>query len=75
MDVSMMAPLVLAAVVIAMIITAYEMHGSLNPASCPECPHCLALAAERERLDRELDTWYARQNGLDHKDDDDRRIG
>jgi hypothetical protein len=75
MDVSMMAPLALIAVVIAMIVTAYEMHGSLSPASCPECPHCLALAAERERLDRELDTWYARQNGLDHRDDDDRRIG
>lgn len=71
----MMAPLVVAAVVIAMIFTAYEMRRSLSPDSCPECPHCLALAAERERLDRELDTWYARRNGLDHKDDDDRRIG
>jgi hypothetical protein len=75
MDVSMLGPLALFALLVAVVVTAYEMHAALNPASCPECSHCTALALERERRDRELDTWYAQRHGLDTKDDDDRRIG
>jgi hypothetical protein len=70
-----MAPLALSALAIAMIVTAYEMRASLAPATCAECPHCKAIAAERERRERELETWYAKRNGLDVDDDDDRRIG
>ena len=51
------------------------MRVSLEPASCAECPHCQALAAERERHDQELQTWYARSEGIDPDEDDDRRIG
>jgi hypothetical protein len=75
MDGSVLAPLGLAALVGAMIITLYDMGVSLRPAACPECSHCRALAeadaAEQERLARE----YARRVGLSDEDDDDRRIG
>jgi hypothetical protein len=75
MDTTSFLPIALVALFVAMLITAYEMRLSLAPASCAECPHCRALAAEREERERELQTWYARTHGLDGDDDDDRRIG
>jgi hypothetical protein len=56
-------------------VMAYELRASLAPPSCPDCPHCRAIAEERKQRDRELATWYARQHGLDSDEDDDRRIG
>jgi hypothetical protein len=63
------------ALFVAIVVTAYELRTSLQPDSCPECPHCQALAAERERRDRELQTEYARSKRIDADEDDDRRIG
>ena len=75
MDPTIVQPLAIFAVLLAMAITAYEMHASLQPVSCPECAHCRAFAAERERRDAELATRYAKSHGIDERDDDDRRIG
>ena len=75
MDTLLLQPIVIVALAVAMVITAYEMRASLVPASCAECPHCRAAAAERERRDRDLETAYARQHGLDRDEDDDRTIG
>jgi hypothetical protein len=72
---SVLSSLVPFALFVAIVVTAYEMRTSLEPASCAECPHCQALAAEKERRDQELQTWYARTNGIDTDEDDDRRIG
>ncbi len=72
MELGSLAPMALIAIFVAMLVTAFEMRAALVPPSCPECPHCQAAAAERERRDHELQAWYARQNGLDGKDDDDR---
>ena len=81
MDVSIV-PLVLVALVAAMASTWLELRNSLKPAFCDECPHCRSIR-ERERHEaevearrqRELGTWYARKNGLDDGEDDDRLIG
>jgi hypothetical protein len=71
----MLQPIGLVALTVAMIVTLYEMGASLRPAVCAECPHCRQLAEEdavrQERLSRE----YARRNGIDADDDDERRIG
>ena len=67
--------LTLFAVFVAMIFPAYDMRASLAPDECAECPHCKALAIERERRDRELQSAYAREHGLDVDEDDQRRIG
>jgi hypothetical protein len=74
MESVLVTPLVPLALFVAIVVTAFELRASLAPASCAECPHCRALAEERERRDRELQTWYARSNHLDDEDDD-RRIG
>ncbi|MFL5668869.1 MAG: hypothetical protein ACJ77U_05745, partial [Chloroflexota bacterium] len=59
-----------------------ELRSSLKPQVCPECPHCRAIlerqrheAAEEARRQRELSSWYARRNGVDDSEDDDRLIG
>ena len=73
MDGSLLQPIGLTALVLAMIITLYEMGAALRPATCPECSHCRALAEadarEQERLARE----YAKRAGLPDRDDDDHR--
>jgi hypothetical protein len=75
MDIASLQPIVLLSLFVAMVLTAYEMRSSLKPVSCAECPHCQSLARERAQQDRELETSYARRNGLDGDEDDDRRIG
>ena len=70
----MLQPMGLVALVVAMIVTLYDMRSALRPVSCPECPHCQELAAEESRLQDQLAREYARRNGLDG-DEDDRRIG
>jgi hypothetical protein len=75
MDVSMLQPLGLGAVIVAMIVTLYDMRVALRPATCPECRHCQARAEEEARLQDHLAREYARRNGLDIDEDDDRRIG
>jgi hypothetical protein len=64
----------LLALVVAMIITLYDMGAALKPSTCPDCPHCRAraeaAALEQERLNRE----YAKRVGLLDDEDDDRRI-
>jgi hypothetical protein len=72
---SVLFSLVPFALFVAIIVTAYEMRASLDPPSCSECAHCQALAAERERRDQELQSWYARSNRIDADEEDDRRIG
>ena len=72
---SVLSSLLPFALLVAFVVTAYEMRASLEPDSCSECPHCQAIAAERERRDRELRTEYSRSNRIDANDDDDRRIG
>lgn len=74
MEFASIQPIVLLALFVAILLTAYEMRASLRPTSCPECPHCKAAIADRARREHELETWYARSHGLDD-DDDDRRIG
>jgi hypothetical protein len=74
MDSLFMQPFTLVALAAAIIVTAYEMRTALEPVRCPECPHCLAAAREREARQRDLQEQYARRNGLD-RDDDDRMIG
>jgi hypothetical protein len=73
MDGSLLQPLGLAALVIAMIVTLYDMGASLRPAACPECRHCRELAEADARRQEALAREYAHRHGLD--DDDDRRIG
>lgn len=65
--------LALVSAIVALIVTFYEMRASLAPATCAECPHCRAAATERAQRERELQTWYAREHGLDSDDDEDRR--
>lgn len=68
-------PMALVLLFVAILVTVYEMRVSLAPASCAECPHCQAIAAERVRREHELETRYARSHGYDIDKDDDRRIG
>ena len=76
MDVSTLQPIGLAAVVGAMIITLYEMGAALRPVTCPECPHCRAIAEADRREQERLASDYTRRAGLSDKDDsDDRKIG
>jgi hypothetical protein len=75
MDEPMLQAMGLGALVVAMIVTLYEMGVSLRPAVCPECPHCRQLAEDEARLQEQLSSDYAHRNGLDIDDDDDRRIG
>jgi hypothetical protein len=76
------APLLLFAFVAAMAGTWVELRSSLKPVTCNECPHCRELLATRRReadeearRQAELSSWYARRNGIDDRDDDDRMIG
>jgi hypothetical protein len=75
MDETMLLPMALVALTVALIVTAFEMRLSLAPDSCPECSHCRERAAEEAARQHELDRAYARSNGLDMDEDDDRRIG
>jgi hypothetical protein len=75
MDVAMLQPLGLGAVIVAMVVTAYDMSASLRPTACPECRHCRQRAEEEARLQDHLAGEYARRHGLDIDEDDDRRIG
>ena len=75
MEIELLAKLVPLALFVAIVLTAYEMRISLDPAECTECSHCQARRAERERRDQELQTWYARSKGIDPAEDDDRRMG
>ncbi|MBA2717947.1 MAG: hypothetical protein H0U52_01715 [Chloroflexi bacterium] len=74
MDGSFLQPLGLGALVVAMIVTLYEMNSALGPERCPECSHCLAIAAEESRTQERLSREYARRAGLEDEDDD-RGIG
>ena len=74
---SAIVPLVLMAMVVAMGSTWQELRASLRPATCHECPHCQRILLERQRAALEdarrqadLRTWYARQHGLDDRDDE-----
>ena len=73
MDGSILQPLGIGALAVAMILTMYEMGASLRPAVCSECPHCRQRAEEEARLQEQLSRDYARRNGLDIDDDDERR--
>jgi hypothetical protein len=75
MDGSMLQPLGLGALVVAMILTLYDMGTALRPPACPECRHCEERAREDARRQDQLAHEYARRNGLDIDEDDDRRIG
>jgi len=69
-DESILPPLGLIAVIVAMIVTLYEMGQSLRPASCPECRHCLAIV-ELEALTQErLASEYAKRARIEESDDD-----
>ncbi len=74
MEGTMLQPLGLVALVVAMIVTLYEMRVSLRPATCPECSHCRQRAEEAALLQERLSQEYARRNGLEIDDDEDRRI-
>ena len=81
MDTSLV-PLLFFAFMAGIASTWIELRNSLKPAICDECPHCRAIRArERQeaavaaRRQRELNSWYARRNGLDDGEDDDRLIG
>jgi hypothetical protein len=74
MDSLITQPITLVALAAAIIVTAYEMRTALEPAHCPECPHCRAAAHEREARQRDLQRDYARRNHIE-EDDDDRLIG
>jgi hypothetical protein len=74
MDSLITQPITLVALAAAIIVTAYEMRTALEPAHCPECPHCRAAALEREARQRDLQRDYARRNHIE-EDDDDRLIG
>jgi hypothetical protein len=73
MDATTLLPMAVVATVVAMIVTAYELSASLEPATCAECPHCAQRAAERQRRDDELSAWYAHEQRLDRDEPDDRR--
>jgi hypothetical protein len=73
MDPTLLQPLGLVAVVVAMIVTLYEMGTALKPATCPECTHCRTIAEEEARTQERLAREYARRVGLEDEDDD-RRI-
>jgi hypothetical protein len=75
MDSSILQPLGLGALFVAMIVTLYDMRASLRPTTCPECRHCQERVAEEARVQDQLAREYARRNGLDNDEDDDRRIG
>jgi hypothetical protein len=75
MDGSMLQPIGLGALVVAMIVTLYDMGASLRPSSCPECQHCREVAADDARLQEQLAREYAQRHGLEADDEDDRRIG
>jgi hypothetical protein len=75
MESTVLLPVALVALFVAFIATAFEMRLSLTPESCPECPHCRARAIEDAARQSELDRAYARAQGLDPDEDDDRRIG
>lgn len=70
----MLQPLAVVALLVAMIVSLYDMGASLRPARCAECSHCRTLAAEEARRQERLSREYARRVGLDDEDDD-RRIG
>lgn len=74
MDGSILHPAAVGALLVAMIVTLYEMGASLRPARCHECAHCQAAVAEEARTQERLSREYARRAGLDDEDDD-RRIG
>lgn len=71
----MLQPMGLVALVVAMIVTLYEMGAALRPVTCPECRHCQERVADEARVQDQLAREYARRNGLDNDDKDDRRIG
>jgi hypothetical protein len=75
MDGSMLQPLGMGALIVAMIVSLYEMGAALRPVTCPECRHCQERAEEEARLQDHLAREYARRNGLENDEDDDRRIG
>ena len=75
MDPQVMPYVVFISLLVAIVVTLYEMGHSVQPDTCPECPHCQAVAAERERVDEELSRTYAREHGLLPDEDDHRRIG
>ncbi len=74
MDGSMLQSIGLVALVVAMILTLYDMGASLRPAVCSECPHCRQRAEEEARIQEQLSREYARRNRLDIDDEDDRRV-
>jgi hypothetical protein len=74
MEQSLLPSLGLVALVVAMIITLYDMASALRPSTCPECSHCRAIAAAAAREQERLNSEYARRIGLD-EDDDHRRLG
>jgi hypothetical protein len=74
MDGSLLQGAGMLAIAIAMVVTLFDMHQSLLPERCPECPHCRARAEENRREQERLAREYARRHGLDDPDDD-RRIG
>lgn len=67
--------LVFISLLVAIVVTLYEMGHSVRPDTCPECPHCRAATVERERRDEELSRTYAREHRILPDEDDDRRIG
>ena len=75
MDGSILQPLSLIAVAVAMVLTLYDMRSSLRPATCPKCTHCVAIAEEEARIQDQLAREYARRVGLEDDEDDHRRIG
>lgn len=75
MESTTLLPMAIVALFVAFVATAFEMRASLAPDSCRECPHCRGLALERAARQKELDRAYARAQGLDRDEDDDRRIG
>jgi hypothetical protein len=58
--------------ILAIAIVGYEMKLSVERPTCPECPHCKALAESAERETAELREYYARRYGVRRRDDDDR---
>jgi len=64
----------LVALVVAMILTLYDMGASLRPSVCSECPHCRQRAEEDARRQEQLSREYARRHRIDLDDEDDRRI-
>ncbi len=65
MDASILQPLALIAVAIAIVVTLYEMSQSLRPATCLECGHCKAIAEQQAQTQERLTREYARRVGLD----------